>query len=469
MLSLIVAQENKGGIGANNGLPWNIPDDLAYFKKVTTHVTTILQQNIVVMGRKTWESIPEKFRPLNDRINVVLTKNRNYIVPEGVKLFHSKNDVLKFIRGKNTFIIGGASLYNLFMDDADKIYLTHIYTNYATCDTYFPKTPDYFKLSNVSSFLYCNNHHYRNLVYVNTLKNPDATIWQNTEEQQFLNCMRTIITTGIKKEDRTGVGTLSTFGNCHKYNLSDTFPLLTTKRMFTRGIFEELMFYLSGKTDTKILDSKGVSIWNANTTREFLDKRGLIHLPEGDMGETYGFNLRHYGAQYESCKENYEDHGFDQLNYVLDLIKNNPESRRIIIDLWNCSTLSNAALPPCLCKYQFYVDTENKRLNLMIYLRSSDFFLANNWNVCTGAFLVHLICNLNGYDLSPGELTVISADTHIYISHLSAVEEQLTREPRPFPKLVIKIKRDNILDFKYEDIELIGYKPMKSISAEMAV
>ena len=187
------------------------------------------------------------------------------------------------------------------------------------------------------------------------------------------------------------------------------------------------------------------------------------------MGETYGFNFRHYGAQYESCKENYEDHGFDQLKYVLDLIKNNPESRRIIIDLWNCSTLRNAALPPCLCKYQFYVDTENKRLNLMIYLRSSDFFLANNWNVCTGAFLVHLICNLNGYDLSPGELTVISADTHIYISHLKAVEEQLTREPRPFPKILIKSKKDNILDFKYEDIELIGYKPMKSISAEMAV
>ena len=120
MLSLIVAQENKGGIGKNNGLPWNIPDDMAYFKKVTTHVTTILQQNIVVMGRKTWESIPLKFRPLDKRINVVLTKNRNYVVPEGVKLFHTKKDVLNFISGKKSFIIGGASLYELFMNDADK-------------------------------------------------------------------------------------------------------------------------------------------------------------------------------------------------------------------------------------------------------------------------------------------------------------------------------------------------------------
>ena len=469
MLSLIVAQENKGGIGLNNGLPWNIPEDLKYFKRVTTHSSNFLKKNVVVMGRKTWESIPEKFRPLSDRINVVLTTNKNYKVPEGIVLLNTIQQIEDFIANKNTFIIGGESLYRQFIEKADKIYLTHIYSNYVGCDVFFPKIPIDFKLQTVGSIFKSLNIHYRNLVYINTVKHPDNLVWVNKEEQNFLNCMKNIVTCGIKREDRTGVGTLSTFGNTLKYNLSDTFPLLTTKRMFVRGIFEELMFYLSGKTDTNILDKKGVSIWNGNTTREFLDSRGLYQLPEGDMGETYGFNFRYFGAQYVNCKENYAGEGFDQLEYVIDLIKNNPESRRIIIDIWNSRTINNAALPPCLCKYQFYVDTESKKLNLMIYIRSSDFFLANNWNVCTGAFFVHLICNLKGIDLSPGELTVVSGDTHIYLSHLEAVDKQLERDPRPFPKVEITCKKENITDFKWTDVKVIGYNPASSIPAPMAV
>ena len=469
MLSIIVAHESKRGIGYLNSLPWNIPKDMKYFKKVTCHVTSILDKNVVVMGRNTWESIPKKFRPLSDRVNVVLTSNKNYKVPEGVFLVHSLDQVRSIIKNRNSFIIGGESLYRQFINEADKIYSTEIYYNYKSCDKFFPKIPKCFALQTVSPILFDNNLHYRNLVYINKEKHPAESLWENKEEQAFLDCMENIVKTGIKREDRTGIGTLSTFGNTLKYNLQDTFPLMTTKRMFTRGVFEELMFYLRGQTDTKLLDEKGVSIWNANTTRDFLDKRGLLHLPEGDMGETYGFNFRHFGAQYENCKTDYTGEGFDQLEYVVDLIKNNPESRRIIIDIWNCSTINNAALPPCLCKYQFYVDTENKRLNLMIYIRSSDFFLANNWNTCTGAFFVHLICNLNGVDLTPGELTVVSGDTHVYLSHLDAVETNLKRTPKPFPKIIVKNKHDNITDFEWSDIKLVGYNPESSIPASMAV
>ena len=229
------------------------------------------------------------------------------------------------------------------------------------------------------------------------------------------------------------------------------------------------MFYISGKTDNTILTEKNIHVWDGNTTREFLDNRGLSHYPEGDLGETYGFNFRHYGAEYKTCDENYKGQGFDQLANVIDLIKNNPNSRRIIIDLWNSSTLHKAALPPCLCKYQFYINTNDKKLDLMIYIRSSDYFLANNWNAATGALFVHLICNLEGIDLTPGTLTVVTGDTHLYTSHVDQAKENIIRKPRPFPKLIVKNKKQNIEDFTYEDIELIGYKPYPSIKASMAV
>ena len=256
-----------------------------------------------------------------------------------------------------------------------------------------------------------------------------------------------------------------------EYDLKDGFPALTTKRIFLRGVFEELMMYLRGQTDNSVLQEKGINIWDGNTTREFLDSRGLTEYPVGDMGETYGFNFRHFGGEYVTCRESYTDNnGFDQLSYVIDLIKNNPSSRRILINLWNSNTLHRAALPSCLCQYQFYVNSERKELDLQIYIRSSDFFLANNWNTCTGAFFVHMICNLEGIDLTPGRVVVVTGDTHLYLTHLEGVDENLTRIPRPLPILnVLGGKRKNIEEFNWEDMELIGYYPQKNIKAEMAV
>ena len=155
---------------------------------------------------------------------------------------------------------------------------------------------------------------------------------------------------------------------------------------------------------------------------------------------------------------------------VIHLIKNEPGSRRIIIDLWDCTSIHKAALPSCLCKYQFNVNTIKKELNLAIYLRSSDFFLANNWNSTCGALLVHLLCNTEGIDLTPGELTVFIADAHLYKSHIDQVKLNLERTPLPFPKLLIKgEKKKEITDFKFEDLDLIGYKAYPNIKAEMAI
>ena len=301
---------------------------------------------------------------------------------------------------------------------------------------------------------------------------PGLTYWKSQEEQ-YLAIMKNILERGIERDDRTQVGTLSLFGTTQRYDLRDTFPLCTTKRMFFRAIYEELALYLSGRTDNKILQDAGIHIWDGNTSRDFLDKRGLNHYPEGDMGETYGFNFRHYGAKYEDCKKELPmdgSIGYDQVANLIHLLKTEPTSRRMIINLWNPATQHKASLPACLMMYQFYVNTQAKTLNCQIYIRSSDYFLANNWNACTGALLVHMLCRLEGIDLIPGELIVVTGDTHIYKSHLAQVNLNLSRKPYPFPGLVIKGgKRATITDFKFEDIRLVSYKAHPNISAPMAV
>lgn len=475
-MKIIVALDSKNGIGKDNSIPWLLKSDLKHFKNVTTHSNNPLKLNVVIMGRKTWEGLPIK--PLKNRVNIVLSRTScNFDGAINATSLTNALDHLRTIENvnmDNIFVIGGEALYEetIKMDVCEKIYVTEVYGKY-DCDVNFPKIPEYYEITSVSKFKEENGIHFRNLVYTNRNyfkeKFNEKYIWKNFEEENYISVLDELLKIGNETVDRTGVGTYSLFGKMFKYNLSDTFPLLTTRRQFMRGIFEEFMFYLSGKTDNKILQEKKVHVWDGNTSREFLDKSNLSHYPEGDLGETYGFNFRHYGAEYKTCNENYENQGFDQLTNVIELIKNNPRSRRIIIDLWNSSTLHKAALPPCLCKYQFYVNTNEKKLDLMIYIRSSDYFLANNWNVATGALFVHLICNLEDIDLIPGTLTVVTGDTHLYKFHIEQAKENIRRKPRPFPKLLVKNKKKNIEDFTYEDIELIGYKPYSSIKASMAV
>jgi thymidylate synthase len=299
---------------------------------------------------------------------------------------------------------------------------------------------------------------------------------QSEEQSQYISIMNDIMHKGIERGDRTGTGTLSLFGTRQHYDLRDTFPLSTTKRIFFRAVFEELKLYLSGRTDNGILQEKGIHIWDGNTSREFLDQRGLQRYPEGDMGETYGFNFRHFAGDYKDCHTDYpETNGYDQLANVIHLIKNDPTSRRIIINLWNPATLHNAALPSCLMMYQFYVDTHARLLHCQIYIRSSDYFLANNWNTCTGALLVHMLCALEGINLTPGSITTITGDTHLYKTHLEQVNKNLIREPVPFPKLVVENTKSEtrkfkkLADIQFEDLQLWGYMPQPNISAPMAV
>ena len=546
-LNMVVAYTfGKQGIGKDGKLPWNIPEDMTHFKHITkpkeNDKTTF---SIVIMGRKTWDSIPEKFKPLPNRYNVILSNDDNYRLEQNTiydfgkiikneeniykntgvffttwdnfintdyikieniinninvnSIYHSVNITNRF----NYYVIGGEQIYKKALESNLNItlYTTEIYSvdkRYIECDSFFPtllnlnntsitNTSSTTTITSVSPFhtsrFVDNNNNYYLYRFINYyIQNKNTTI--NTvfpfksSEDDYLSLMRNILYSGSSNDDRTGVGTLSIFGSMLKYDLRDTFPLCTTKRMFFRAIFEELMFYLSGKTDNKILQAKGIHVWDGNTSRNFLDKRGLSHYEEGDMGQTYGFNYRHFGGEYKGCGANYglgtdSQIGYDQVANVIHLIKNEPSSRRIIIDLWDCASIDKAALPSCLCKYQFNVNTIKKELNLAIYLRSSDFFLANNWNSTCGALFVHLLCNMEGIDLTPGELTVFIADAHLYKSHIEQVKLNLERQPLPFPKLLIKLinneKKKNILEFKFEDLDLIGYKSYPNIKAEMAI
>ena len=485
-INIIVAYCKKNnGIGFNNNIPWHLKSELSYFKDVTTRKRENQDcNNIVIMGRKTWDSLPRK--PLPNRTNVILSQNldsetSNEIMNKYKDTF-VRNNIFTYLNeisssghneDTNIFIIGGSQIYEAIMKETSNyninIYATEIYQEFE-CDTFFPNIDsDVFGLTYVSEFKQENGIHFRHKIYKTHSSISHEELWTNSEEMQYIDTLKEILSEGQENIDRTNVGTKSIFGKQYKYNLRDTFPALTTKRIFFRGIFEELMLYLTGKTDNTILNDKKIHIWDGNTTREFLDNRGLKHYPTGDMGETYGFNFRHFGAQYVDCKKDYSGEGTDQLANVLHLIKYEPHSRRIIINLWNAATLKNAALPACLCMYQFYVNTHKKELNLQIYIRSSDFFLANNWNACTGALLVHMICNLKDIDLTPGILTVVTGDTHIYNSHNNQVIENLTRTPRPFPKLVFNEEKNCILDYTFEDLKLIDYTPYKNISAPMAV
>ena len=518
--NLIVAYTQERGIGFNNSLPWFIKKDLNYFKTITSNIpkddnntNKIKYFNAVIMGRKTWDSINSKYKPLSDRINIILTNNQElYNDKSNINIiytnFENLNDsILEFNNKHHTtdndeiiqiatnFIIGGETIYKQALDklDINKIYITEIYSkNKIQCDTYFPKFPIIqtlnknndkncdnednvetgFILINSSCLYNENNYYFRFFEYqeLNHFNVSNNDYYVNQEELNYLEIMKNIIQDGVLRGDRTGTGTYSLFGKQLKYDLRTTFPISTTKKIFLRAVFEELMLYLRGQTDNKILNSKKINIWNGNTSRDFLDKRGLTHYQEGDMGETYGFNFRHFGGEYQGCQNEYDSSvGYDQLQNVINLIKYNPESRRIIINLWNPQTLHKAALPSCLCMYQFYVNTVSKELNLMIYIRSSDYFLANNWNTCTGALLVHMLCHLKDIDLTPGELTVTTGDTHIYQNHREQVKLNLDRITQPFPKLVVLEEKDNIEDFEFSDFWLVGYKYQPNIPAPMAV
>jgi len=286
------------------------------------------------------------------------------------------------------------------------------------------------------------------------------------EEDQYLSLVRRVIETGASRGDRTGTGTLSTFGAQMRFSLREgTFPLLTTKKVFYRGIAEELFWFIRGSTNAGELQAKNVRIWDGNSSREYLDSIGLTQREEGDLGPVYGFQWRHFGAEYTDMHADYSGQGVDQLAEVIERIKTKPNDRRIIMCAWNPADLSKMALPPCHCLVQFYV--ADGALSCQLYQRSADLGLGVPFNIASYALLTVMIAHVTG--LQPGEFIHTLGDAHVYNNHVEALKEQLKRNPKPFPKIKLLRKVENIEDFKFEDFEVTGYDPHPKIAMEMAV
>lgn len=314
------------------------------------------------------------------------------------------------------------------------------------------------------------------------------TVSPNTAEQAYLDLCKRIIDEGEHRPDRTGTGTKSLFAPPQlRFDLSnDTFPLLTTKKVFSKGIIHELLWFVAGSTDAKILSEKGVKIWEGNGSREFLDKLGLTRRREGDLGPVYGFQWRHFGAEYKDCDSDYTGQGFDQLQDVIKKLKTNPYDRRIIMSAWNPPDFAKMALPPCHVFCQFYVNfptslpdpnnpkqakTAKPKLSCLLYQRSCDMGLGVPFNIASYALLTKMIAHV--VDMDCGEFIHTLGDAHVYLDHIDALKEQFERIPKQFPKLVIKEERKNeiksIDDFKFEDFEIVGYEPYPPIKMKMSV
>lgn len=489
MIKVILSVTPKLGIGAEENLLVRIPNDISRFKRLTTG-------HIVIMGRKTWDSLPKDARPLPDRINIVITNNKEYLSmnTKGMDLYFismkSFSVLFNKLRKKNPnrigYVIGGGQIVSEFINHLEPILrpsellLTEL-VNYnerkmTKPTVYLKNIPQDYILKDVSQDQeYEKNgvlYRYRYLTYHRLAQ-------YRTSENVYLNGLRKILSLGTSRSDRTNVGTISIFAEQYRFDLQKGFPLLTTKKVPFKSVVEELLWFCRGDTDAKILQEKGVKIWDGNTSRSFLDGRNLNHYPEGVLGPGYGWSWRHYNAEYSP---NFSDTskvdtkvlgGFDQLEYVLNLLKTDPMSRRIYMNYWNPSEMDTTALMPCHLSIQFYVEIEEctglKYLSGHMYQRSMDTFLGEPWNIASYALLVMILAKK--CDMVPKNLIISTGDTHIYSNHIDQVKEQLTRVPRPLPKVILSesIKTKDWHSLKAEDFRLAGYFSYDSIKAPMAV
>lgn len=263
--------------------------------------------------------------------------------------------------------------------------------------------------------------------------------------KQYLDLLQRIMDEGVHKEDRTGTGTISIFGHQMRFNLEEGFPLVTTKKLHLKSIIHELLWFLKGDTNVKYLQENGVRIWN-----EWADENG-------DLGHIYGYQWRSW--------PDYEGGFIDQITEAVETIKKNPDSRRIIVSAWNVADIKNMNLPPCHAFFQFYV--ADGRLSLQLYQRSADTFLGVPFNIASYALLLQMVAQVTG--LKAGEFIHTLGDTHIYLNHLEQVRLQLTRTPRPLPKMRINPDVKDLFSFKYEDFELTDYDPWPYIAGKVSV
>jgi thymidylate synthase len=415
MINVIAAVGPWGEMGSENSLPWGrIDEDMRHFAEITAGST-------VIMGRKTYESIR---KPLKGRRNIVVSSTLRG--GEDIEVCKSLSEAIDLAGASEVFVIGGRSLYEEALPLSARVYLTRVPQSLMTslADTFFPMlslpavAPRITKGERVKFELY------------EVASKADS---------EYLWALARIMRNGSKREDRTGTGTRSLFGERCVYDLTRGFPLLTTKRVFWRGVVEELLWFLKGSTNANALQDKGVHIWD--------EWAG----PDGELGPIYGKQWRDWN-------------GVDQVQALIDGIKENPSSRRHIVSAWNVSDLDQMALPPCHTLFQFYV--HDGYLDCSLYQRSADMFLGVPFNIASYALLTHIIGALTG--LKPRRFVHFIGDAHIYSNHTEQVRTQTVRKARPAPRLVIN-PIESLDELTSDHIQLVGYDPHPSIKGAVSV
>lgn len=482
-LNLIYSDSVDGIMGINNDLYCKIHSDLKMFQKITSTMFNN-HKNVIIMGYNTWKSIGEK--PLKDRTNIIITKKHyNEIERYDILTFQSLDKCFEYLDEGDVgkiFVIGGSYLFSEiiknYFDSIDLIYQTRIIDEvnsflFPSFNIIYNKIPliKYENDKRIQNIKQTKKKERGNIFdfqkkkYVSKEIEYYENIYQkneciNHQEFQYLNLLKDILENGTQKESRNST-VYSHFGSRMIFDLREGFPLLTTKKMPWKTILRELLWFIKGSTSNKELQSKGVHIWDGNASKEFLKTRGLSY-EEGDLGPIYGFQWRHFGAEYKDHKADYQGQGIDQLQWIINEIKNNPTSRRLIMSAWNPVDLDKMALPPCHIMVQFNI--EDTYIDAQLYQRSGDMFLGVPFNISSYSFLLHIIGKLTGY--IPRNLIHVIGDTHIYSNHINAVKEQLLRIPSNFPTL--KINQINTIDsIQEKDFEITNYNYYPTIKAEM--
>lgn len=480
---IVAACGTSRGIGNDGVLPWpKLSADLKSFKELT-------MGSPILMGSSTYNSIPKSVRPLPGRLNIVLSsRTRAQLeLPDSVLIAGSLDAAAALLEARGlrkVFVAGGESVYKQALERPEwsqRVHYTHIDAE-LPCDRFFPldlrTSTSGFRLISLGAqhsecgLSFQQKEYVREGDAEGNTSGDDVSFFgvhqasgsARHAEYQYLDLVRHILRHGVLRGDRTGTGTRSVFGAQMRFDLSKSFPLLTTKRVFWRGVVEELLWFISGSTNANTLAAKGVHIWDGNGSRDFLDKLGFTKREVGDLGPVYGFQWRHFGSDYSNMRADYAGQGVDQLSHVIDTIKKNPNDRRILLCAWNPQALPLMALPPCHVLAQFYV--AGGRLSCQMYQRSCDMGLGVPFNIASYALLTCLIAKVCKLEL--GEFVHTLGDAHVYNNHVDALEEQLQREPKAFPTVEIA-DRESIDDFCAADIVLKGYSPHKAITMKMAV
>jgi thymidylate synthase len=454
-LEVVFTIDKDFGISKDNGIPWKFKNNINRFNRLT-------ENQVVIMGINTFIS------PMPNRFNIVLVSTQT-------KDFHDIKDcifikieelidILKLIQNKRFFLICSSDfgIYCYFKQYVNIIRLTHI-DNIYDCDVFLPRITNEYNITEYNKIW--EREEQCNIQYITYEKNNFYLNFDN----MYLNLAKRVLESTSIRCDRTGTGTYSIFGDQISFDIGKYVPLLTTKRIPWKSCIEELLWFIRGDTNAKHLQDKNVNIWNGNSSRKFLDDIGLFHLKEGDCGANYSFQWRFSGQDYKDCNTKYEYFTkYDQINNIVNLLKNDPFSRRIFLSAWNPCDLDKTVLPPCHVSAQFYVD-KDMGLSCHMFQRSCDVFLGLPWNIFSYTMLTYILAKK--CDLYPKKLIISFGDAHIYSDHIEQIKEQLSRNILSYPVMHIN---DNIVnkelhEIDIEDFDLIGYFPHKSIKGTMSV